>query len=123
MSLLSYPQGAVSQPKYYSHMILQFASCGEDDFIMQHVAGAAVRRAQQMGQREHIECRPSPVSQGDHHVMGVSSTATGTLPASSFPVLSPQEITSSDSIATVITVPRCSTSSRGTCPSDSAILG
>lgn len=71
----------------------RFASYGDEDFIMQHLAAAAMGRAHQMGRREHIRFRPSSTAQGHPHFVLVSGTPAGapSSPASSSPTVSPPQ--------------------------------
>jgi E3 ubiquitin-protein ligase RHF len=72
-------------------MLMQFASYGDEDFIMQHLAAAAMGRAHQMSRREHIRFRPSSTAQGHPHFVLVSGAPAGapSSPAASSPAASP----------------------------------
>jgi E3 ubiquitin-protein ligase RHF len=89
----------------------RFASYGDEDFIMQHLAAAAMGRAHQMGRREHIRFRPSTTAQGHPHFVLVSGTPAGapSSPASSSPAASPPQITNHEpSLTSVFTYPHYS---------------
>lgn len=95
----------------------RFASYGDEEFIMQHLAAAAMGRAHQMGRREHIRFRPSTAdyAQGHPRFVLVSGASTGapSSPASSSPAVSPPQATNNEpSLATVFTFPHYSAANR-----------
>jgi hypothetical protein len=96
-------------------MLMQFASYGDEDFIMQHLAAAAMGRAHQMSRREHIRFRPSSTAQGHPHFVLVSGAPAGapSSPAASSPAASPPQTTNNEaSLATVFTFPHYSAANR-----------
>jgi hypothetical protein len=110
--------------KLYFHMLMQFASYGDEDCIMQHLAAAAMGRAHQLGRREHIRVRPS-TAQGHPHFVLVSGTPVGapSSPASSSPVASPPQTTNNEaSLATIFTFPHHSAANRDDSSTDSPTL-
>ena len=93
---------------------MQFASYGDEDFIMQHLAAAAMGRAH-MGRREHIRFRPSTTAQGHPQFVLVSGAPAGapSSPASISPAASPPQTTNNEaSLATVFTFPHHSAANR-----------
>ena len=90
------------------HMILQIASYRDEDCIMQHLSAASVGSTHQIGQRGHfpvcqstaVQCHPNFV-----HDSGAPAGVPSPL-ATSVPVMSPQQSTRSDAIATALTFPQ-----------------
>jgi hypothetical protein len=89
-------------------MILQIASYRDEDCIMQHLSAASVGSTHQIGQRGHfpvcqstaVQCHPNFV-----HDSGAPAGVPSPL-ATSVPVMSPQQSTRSDAIATALTFPQ-----------------
>lgn len=86
----------------------RFASYGDENCIMQHLAAMAMGRAHPMSWREHIRSRPSTTAQGRPHYVLVSGAPAGapSSPASSSPVASPPQTSDIEtSLATVFSFP------------------
>lgn len=94
----------------------RFSSYGDEDFIMQHLAAAAMGRAHHMSRREHMRFRPSASAQNHPRFVLVSGTPAGapSSPASSSPAVSPpQDSNNEASLATVFTFPHFSAADGG----------